>query len=311
MTDSTVPLIILGGSDRKPPQLPAGSEGRHPLSGCKGVDIQLDGRSLIEHIVDRLRACGAFEPIFVAGPAAAYGRTRVDAEVIDTDASFGDNIRRALETMIERFPGSPVAFTTCDILPDVGELDSVLDDYRQSPHADLWFPLVVADPDQKLGASAWKPKYRIVPEPGQEAVSVLPSHLTVIDPESLRLELLYRIFELSYRTRNRPIRYRRAYILRDVTWTLLKQDVLHVLALRLPTLTLDIVVNSMRTGNRIRRGKATLRELEDALRKVFVRRRHRQRHPDRRIRLPLTRAMTLARDIDTVEEAEALGATFA
>ena len=47
------------------------------------------------------------------------------------------------------------------------------------------------------------------------------------------------------------------------------------------------------------------------MRRVFVLRSHRQRHPERRVRMPLLRALSIARDIDTVEEARALGATFA
>jgi hypothetical protein len=47
------------------------------------------------------------------------------------------------------------------------------------------------------------------------------------------------------------------------------------------------------------------------MRRVFVKRAHRLRHPDRRVRMPFLRAMSIARDIDTVEEARALGATFA
>ncbi len=47
------------------------------------------------------------------------------------------------------------------------------------------------------------------------------------------------------------------------------------------------------------------------MRRVFALRSHRLRHPDRRVRMPLLRGMSIARDIDTVEEARALGATFA
>ena len=51
----TIPLIVLGGSDRRPTTLPPQGSGFHPLSGCKGLDVRLGGRCLIEHLVDRLR----------------------------------------------------------------------------------------------------------------------------------------------------------------------------------------------------------------------------------------------------------------
>ena len=150
-----------------------------------------------------------------------------------------------------------------------------------------------------------------MPEAGEEAVSVLPGHLTIVDPASLRLAFLYRLFELAYRTRNRPIRYRRSYILRHVLWSLIQQDVLHVLSLRLPTLTWDVVRSGVRDAARLRSGSITREQLEASLRLVFVRRRHRRRYPERRIRTPLMPGLSLARDIDTVEEATAMGATFA
>jgi hypothetical protein len=123
--------------------------------------------------------------------------------------------------------------------------------------------------------------------------------------------MLYRLFDLGYRTRNRPIRYRRSYMLRHVLWTLVRQDLIQLLALRLPTVTWDTVRGGLRSAAGLYRGTLTLAELEDDMRRVFVLRSHRQRHPERRVRMPLLRALSIARDIDTVEEARALGATFA
>ncbi len=57
----------------------------------------------------------------------------------------------------------------------------------------------------------------------------------------------------------------------------------------------------------LREGSITRPALEDALRKIFVRQRHRRRHPERRIHLPIVEALSLARDIDTEEEAQELG----
>ena len=77
----TLPLVILGGSDRKPSDLPPEGRGKHALSGCKAVDIHIDGRRLIEIVVERFKAAGAFHPIYIAGPAYAYSKTQVDSEV--------------------------------------------------------------------------------------------------------------------------------------------------------------------------------------------------------------------------------------
>ena len=86
---------------------------------------------------------------------------------------------------------------------------AVMADYSRQAPCDLWFPLIQAPEDQgELGASAWKPVYRLVPGPGRAPVRILPGHLAVIDPGALRLNFLYRLVQLGYRTRNRSIRYR-------------------------------------------------------------------------------------------------------
>jgi hypothetical protein len=307
----SIPLIILGGSDRKPAALPPQGSGLHPLSGCKGIDVRLGGRCLIEHLVDRMRATGVFDPILVAGPAEVYRRSTPDLEVIDTDGGFGGNIRASLEAVTRTYPGRDVGFTTCDILPDPGDLEMMLDDFWRGEPSDLWFPLILTGSDEPLGASDWKPRYRIVPAPGEPAAVVLPGHLTIVDPSALNLSMVYRLLDIGYRTRNRPIRYRRSYMLRHVLWTLLRQDLIQLLALRLPTVTWDAVRGGLRSAAGLYRGNLTLAELEDDMRRVFVLRAHRLRHPERRVRMPLLRALSIARDIDTVEEARALGATFA
>jgi hypothetical protein len=307
----TIPLIILGGSDSKPAALPPQGRDLHPLSGCKSLDVRIGGRCLIEHLVDRLRSTGVFDPIWVAGPAAVYRRLAASIEVIDTDRDFGGNIRASLETVMRSCPGREIGITTCDILPNPAELDALLEDYYGGGPSYLWFPLILADQEQSLGASHWKPRYRIAPAEGEPAAAVLPGHLTIFDPSSLNLSLLYRLFELGYRSRNRPLRYRRSYVARGMLWTLLREDLVNLLSLRLPTMTVDLVRSGLTITNGLRNGKLTRPEMERAMRRVFVKRGQRLRHPERGVRMPFLRAMSFARDIDTVEEARAIGATFA
>jgi hypothetical protein len=313
MSKQTVPLVILGGSDRKPPKLPPKGRDKHPLSGCKGVDLRIGGHPLIELLAQRLEASGEFGPIYLAGPAAVYRVANLRLPVIDTDAGFGKNIQVAVEELLTKHPEEPIGITTCDILPEVDELKALMADYRDHAPVDYWFPNILAPEDpSELGASAWKPQYYIVPEPGQPKARVLPSHLVVFDPAALRLRFLYRLFDLGYRSRNRPIMWRRAYMLRQVILGLIIQDLRHLLELRLPTLTWDVVRYGILAARRLKEGTVTQAELEDALRHIFVKRRHRKHHPERRIRIPLlAQGMSLARDIDTEEEAQAIGATVA
>jgi hypothetical protein len=304
MAGKTIPIVILGGSDRRPVRLPDGARDKHPLSGFKGVDLRIGGRPVVEILVERLETCGAFGPIYIAGPAAVYRPLGTGAVLLDTNATFGGNIENALTEILSRHPGSPMGFTTCDILPDVKDLESVMEDWSRRAPSDLWFPLVRAPKDRSLlGASAWKPGYHIVPERGRPAVEILPSHLIVTDPAALRLRFIHRLLDAGFRTRNRSILYRIVVMGGGLVGGILFHDALHVLGGRLPTLTLDTIGAGAAAGTKLRKGRATTADLEDATRSIFVKRRHRDRYPDRRVALPILEGLSLALDIDTEEEA--------
>lgn len=307
MSDSRVPIVILGGSDRRAGPLPESAAERHALAGYKGASIRIGERPLVECIIDRIADSGHFGSIFIAGPARIY-RDSSRARVIDTDGSFADNIRHSIEAVGEAHPGQPLAFISCDVLPQPGALPQVMRHYEARRPCDVWYPMIRAPRrGEALGESAWKPTYRIVPEPGRPAERTLPGHLVVVDPSALRLEFMYQLFQIAYRTRNRPIRYRRTVMLRGLLRALIGQDLLHLLALRPPTLTWTVVRAGLGAAQKLRRGTITCDELERALRRMFVTARHRRLHPRRRIHVPILDALSLALDIDTEEEARALG----
>lgn len=308
MVADRIPIIVLGGSDRRTAELPDSGRDKHPISGCKGADILIDGRPMVESVVRRLDACGCFGPVYLAGPSQAYRHVRTTARLIDTDGTFGQNIRASLEAVRADHPGSPVGFITCDILPEVATLRGLMETYWRHAPCDLWFPLVRAPEDiSALGEFAWKPVYRIVPREGEPPVRILPGHWVIVDPEALRLDFLYRLFQIGYRTRNRPINRRRAVMVRGLLLELLHQDLLHVLGLRLPTLTWTVLGSGISAAAALRDGRITRARLEDAMRRIFVKARHRKRYPERRILVPLVEGLSLALDVDTEEEARQIG----
>ena len=133
-----VPIVILGGSDLKPARLP--EEGQEPITGYKGVDLQIGGRPLVAELIERLEESGAFDPVFIAGPAEIYGPVRGKARLIDTDGRFGDNIRCSIETVRADLGPGPMAFITCDVLPEAETLRELM--ANQDSHiCDIWFPL--------------------------------------------------------------------------------------------------------------------------------------------------------------------------
>lgn len=303
-----IPIVVLAGSDRRPAVLPESGRDEHPLAGYKGVDVLIAGRPLIAGLVERLRAVGEFDPIYVVGPAAAFDCVRRSVRLVDSDGTLGQNLRSGLESAQAAHPEGAIAFVTCDVLPDVETVRRLMASWRGLGPCDLWFPMVEAPADAgRLGASAWKPAYRIVPEEGRPAVPVLPGHLAVADPAALRLRFLYRLIDVGYRTRNRPIQLRRSVMVRGVAAALLYQDFLHLFAGRMPSLTWSVLSTGIAAARRLRAGEITRIRLEDALRRIFVNYRHQKQHPERRVVLPIVDALSLALDIDTEEEARAAG----
>jgi len=311
MRNRTIPLIVLAGSDRRPAELPRKGRGKRPLWGSKGVAVKIGGRPLIDLLLERLRECGHFDPIYIGGPAAVYGELHGDVPVIDTDGSFGHNIQVTLETVEKEFPSSPIALTTCDILPEVDELRRSMADYFEHEPLDFWFSLILVPEDpQQLGASAWKPQYGVVPEPGQQPIPTLPGHLIVVYPPAFRRSLLYRSFEMAYSSRNRSPVYRFWYILCSVVAILVAEDLRRILRLRPPTVSLTVIWNGIAIAHSLKAGTMVPEKTVERIRRVFGRRRHRRRFPERNGRLALIDALSLAKDIDTEEEAEETGRGF-
>ena len=300
-----IPLIILAGNDPRPPQLPSGSEDLHPIVGAKAVDLRVGGRPLISWVLERTQASPAFGAVYVGGSRAAFeGVALGGAEMIDTDGSFGENIRTTLVVVVARHPGQPVAFLTCDVLPEPEELTCLMADYGAHAPVDFWFPVVIAPQDEeKLGASAWKPRYRVAHERGGEPHSLLPAHILIVDPAALRLPLLFRAFELAYSTRNQRVLPRLFRMVRSLVASLIGQDIRLLFRGTLPTVTLSVIGNGIALGVRLHRGVMSAEELSERFQKMFVRRRHRKANPDRKGRVFLVDALSLAKDIDTVEEA--------
>jgi hypothetical protein len=304
METPVIPIVVLAGSDRRAVDLPDSGRDRHALTGYKSVEVTIGHEPLIRRVTRNLELSGCFSPVYVAGPARIH-RDRVgDARLIDTDGTFGENIRHAIEHVRPLHPATPVAVTVCDVVPDPRGLQALARAWADSMPCDLWFPVVRAGSRERLGTSDWKPTYGIVERSGEPATRVLPGHLVVADLGALRLKFLYRLLDLGYLTRNRSIDERRSVMVRGLLRDMLKQDLLKMIRLRPPTMTWSVLRASIPASDLLRKGEITQRRLEDTLRRIFVKRRHRRRFPDRRVRVPIVDALFLARDIDTVEEAK-------
>jgi len=310
LSNRPIPILILGGSDPKAARLPEAGKDKHAISGYKAIDMTIGGVPLIELLVRKLKACGGFDPVYIAGPREIYSGVP-DLKVVDTAGNLGKNLRTGMERLRIAHPGEYLAVTTCDILPSEEDLDRVLREYREHLPFDAWFPLIHAPEDRsRLGASSWKPMYRIVPREGMEAVGILPCHLLIINPEAFRLRFAYRLMQIAYRTRNRPIQVRRKEMLRHTLTDLLFQDVRHIIRMQVPRLTWTVITSGFALARELKAGTITVERLCAGVRNILIKYRHRKEFPERRILMPVMDAISLAKDIDTVEEAREFGGSL-
>ena len=298
----SIPVIVLAG--RTPPhKLPRGSDRHHGLDGCKGAELTVAGRPLIAHVVDRLSAMSAFGTIHIAGPASAYQPLGLDAELIDTDSHFGANIRTAIEAVRQRHPDQALAITTADILPEAAEIEPLFSALDHDPLPDLWFPLVGLNAASNLGESSWKPRYQIAPGEGQPPQAILPGHLVVFRPDALRLDFIYRLVDAAYTTRNRPVASRTLSLLARLGWAITREDVLTLGRGELPRLWWRILRDGLSMARMLARGSGSIQAMEQRVDRIAVWPQHRRQHPQQHVRVPIVDALSLARDIDTEEEA--------
>ncbi len=306
---SPLPLVIMAGRDAQGQPLPEGCAA-HWLAGYKAVEWLVDGEPLITTLVRRARATGHFDPIYVAGPAERLRPLALDAILIDTDGELDTNIAAALAALGEQLKGS-VAFLASDILPSVTSLNAAMALYAASRRSAIFFPLVrVPEQQESLGQSAYKPRYRLV-EPGGQESAVLPGHLLIVRPTAIRLNLLYALVRLGYRTRNQPVRQRTWRMLLGAIGFLLREDLRLLLAGKAPHLTLTVVRNALIVSRSLQQGRIGTHALARRLRAVLMRASYRLGHPRTAVVLPITGLLDLAKDFDTVEEIEAAGGTRA
>ena len=307
--------MILAGSDRRPGPVPRGVEGYRFVVGYKGAEIRIGDRPLVRVLLDRLRDAAVFGEIYLAGPRRVYEKL-VDCTLIDTDGSVSDNIRAAVDAVHARHGSETrIAFISCDVLPTAEEI-AVLMGAMLSTVPEEGAPAEEGDPaaltlslvrvDEPLGASAWKPKYRIRPSPGSDPVPFLPGHVAVARPSRLRLGLFQRLVQLAYQERNRDYEHRRRTIVLHFVRSLLWRDFLNVFRLAPPTLTYSVLRRGLGAFLSWRRGELSLDGLGSAIGAVLVRRKHYRRLGGRSVRLVVTAHSSFARDIDTHEEADEL-----
>lgn len=308
----TIPVTILGGSDHEPGPLPDTTENLHSLGTCKGAAISVGGKTLVGWLVEHVLACEGFGPVTIAGPRDVYEPLSLEAELLDTDASVGENLQVALDHHIGiHGPKTPMAVLTYDVLLHPAELLELRRQYEQDAPCAFWMPFVrKPENTEKLGAFGWKPTYRVYPGRGGEPIDILPGHLAVFRPDALEWPLLLRLLNLTYTTRNHSVEQRKRVLVRSVLFDLIRYDWKMITSGQGGCFTYRILTNGLRLARELRKNTLVLHELEEMLGNMFLSKAGRTDPNMTGIRHPLVEILALAEDVDTEEEARGVKETY-
>lgn len=297
-----LPIIILAGSDPSPGIVPHGLKREDMLTGYKGAHRLPWGRCIAGELVERVKESDRFEEPILVGPRRIY-EGQVDCPIVDAEGNLMTTLRSAFQAIRDRFSfDSPVAFSTCDILPTADETRRLLETcYAPYQECMFWWQMVEAEPEE-LGASAWKRPYQIRPEVGQPLKNLYPGHLVIGRPNALRIGLTNRILEVMYRYRNREIHKRHIRMIARCLGTLVAEDLHGLSSLKLPLLTASIPYYALSRCYRIRHRTLALPDFESTVAKAFVRREFHHAAHDRPVVFATTRILSFAKDIDTKAE---------
>ena len=134
------PLVLLAGSDSRPPRLTEAGRGYRALAGHKSAELRIEGRPLVRRILDRLLASDRFSDLYVAGPSRIYAGLVDGARLVDCDDRLEVNLRTAFEAVREDHPHGPIAFLASDLLPEEETIRTVMDRYADAAPCDVFFP---------------------------------------------------------------------------------------------------------------------------------------------------------------------------
>ena len=299
-----LPLVVLGGSDLHRSAVPPGLAANDMLTGYKGVRRFRWGRCLAGELIDRARASGCFQEPILVGPSRVYQK-EIDCEIVDVEGNLVSTLQRAVETIRDRFDAhEPLAFISCDIVPSADELRRLISESYE-PHQDciFWGQLIQADPNE-MGASSWKPSYRLLPDAGQLPMNFYPGHLIIVRPEGLRFSLTNHLLQLAYRYRNRQLHRRFTGLTLRAIGALIAADIQNLRSFQLPVLTVSLPLCGLWGYYKYRRNQLTLPEFEDIIAAAFLHRAYNHRGGERPVVFSVTSMLSFAKDIDTIAEFE-------
>jgi hypothetical protein len=299
-----LPLVILAGSDPGSQRIPPGLAAGDLLSGHKAMTPLPNGKPLIGELIARYGASGRFERPLVVGPVRRFAPEMLGCDVVDAEGDLAATLGAAVAAIRERFTlATPIAISASDILPTADEIvDLLAASYDPVRECAFWGELVAAEPHE-MGASAWKPAYRMGVR-GGSTMSVYPGHLVILRPQALRIDVVIRLLHLAYQNRNQSLLRRMVGIHARGIGVLVRQDLANLRRGQAPTLALTIPIHSWVSYFRYRRRRLTVEQFERVFTRTFVHRDHHRTAGGRPTVFSLTRTLSFAKDLDTKAELE-------
>ena len=269
---SRIPIFILAGSDSAPGPVPAGLEPSRILRGFKGALELSVGHCLVQELVNRIRKTELFGDPILFGPRRIY-RDAVDCTIIDVEGNLTATLSAVRSELLrQRDYNQPVAFVTCDVLPTAEEIRNLLEGcYFPFQSSCLWGQFVMAKPSA-MGASAWKPSYRLRPNARSEACTMYPGHLLIARPAGIRIRLMNHLLQLAYQHRNLRLLNRPLPIFLRGIGQLVAQDVRNLLRGQVPVLAFSIPWHALAGFIQYQRGALSVEDFSRHAMKVLVHR---------------------------------------
>lgn len=277
------------------------------LAGFKGMLPLPGGKVLVGELIEQFVRSGRFRDPVLVGPASVYAGASPICEIVDCDGSIAETLLSAVRVIESRFGAEvPVALTSCDVLPSAEELESLLA-VHYDPVSDCVFWGVLIEAEAALmGASGWKPSYRLAGGETGGPLNLYPGHLTVVRVGALDVAVTTTLVGLAYQYRNRALLRRVPGMLAHGMLRLARHDFRRLRRLRWSAAALNVPWQCLRAYARYQNGRLDINGLERAFTKTLIRRGYRRAAAGHPVRFVISRALSLAKDLDTRAEFDEL-----
>ncbi len=300
-------MIVLAGSDRRQGSVPVGMHSADMLAGFKGMLPLPGGKVLVGELIEQFVRSGRFRDPVLVGPASVYAGASPRCEIVDCDGSIAETLQSAVRVIESRFGAEvPVALTSCDVLPSADELEALLAAHYDPVSDCVFWGVLIEAEAARMGASGWKPSYRLAGGEAGGPLNLYPGHLTVVRVGALDVAVTTTLVGLAYQYRNRALLRRVPGMLAHGVVRLARHDFRRLRRLSWSAAAFNVPWQCLRAYARYQHGRLDVDGLERAFTKTLIRPGYREAAAGHPVRFVMSRTLSLAKDLDTRAEFDEL-----